>query len=238
MLKKYDLSKEELRETLFSRLKSSLPDSCHVELRTQHRMVPAIGNLISSCFYEGQLMSLEREWDSTLSTVIAKPVVWITTARKPKHEELTSGSSCLNPLEVRIIVDLVTKLENCARTAKKNYSIGILAPYAAQKQALERALAPRISTAERLKIECNTVDAFQGREVDIAIFSVTRSNKKRRLGFLDEFERLNVALSRAREYLVIVGDHQFCLTAADPNPLRPVLAHIRTNPSQCGLSES
>jgi superfamily I DNA and/or RNA helicase len=237
VLTKYDLTKEQLSETLFGRLKASLPDQCHVELRTQHRMVPAIGNLISNCFYDGHLSSEERAWDSTLSGILPKPVIWLTTARNANRGELPSASSWLNRLEVRIISELLEKLESCAAAASRSYSVGVLAPYGAQKQALERALATRIDSGGRLKLECNTVDAFQGREVDIALFSVTRSNTKRRLGFLDEFRRLNVALSRAREYLVIVGDHQFCLTAADPNPLRPVLAYIRANPKECAISE-
>jgi serine/threonine protein kinase/DNA polymerase III delta prime subunit len=238
VLTKYDLTKEQLNETLFSRMKASLPDQCHVELRTQHRMVPAIGNLISNCFYDGHLSSEERVWDSTLSGILGKPVVWLTTARKANRGELAAAaSSCLNRLEVRIISELLEKLEASAAVANRDYSVGVLAPYGAQKQALERAMATRMDSAGRLRIECNTVDAFQGREVDIAVFSVTRSNTKRRLGFLDEFRRLNVALSRAREYLVIVGDHQFCLTAADPNPFRPVLAHIRANPKECVMSE-
>lgn len=238
VLTKYDLTKEQLSETLFSRLKASLPDQCHVELRTQHRMVPAIGNLISNCFYDGHLSSEDRAWDTTLSGILPRPVVWLTTARKANRGELAAAaSSCLNRLEVRTISELLGKLESCAATADRTYTVGVLAPYGAQKQALERALATRIDSGGRLRLECNTVDAFQGREVDIALFSVTRSNTKRKLGFLDEFRRLNVALSRAREYLVIVGDHQFCLTAAEPNPLRPVLAHIRANPKECAMSE-
>lgn len=238
VLTKYDLTKELLNETLFTRLKASLPDQCHVELRTQHRMVPAIGNLISNCFYDGHLLSEGREWDSTFSDILPKPVVWLTTTRRSNRAELpAAASSCLNRLEVRIISELLDKLESRAAEADRYYSVGVLAPYGAQKQELERALATRMDAGGRLRIECNTVDAFQGREVDIALFSVTRSNQKRKLGFLDEFRRLNVALSRAREYLVIVGDHQFCLTATDPNPLRPVLAHLRANPKECAMSE-
>lgn len=236
-LSKYDLTKEQLTETLFSRLKATLPDQCHVELRTQHRMVPAIGNLISNCFYDGNLSSKDRAWDSTFSTILPNPVVWLTTTRKKNRGELAAASSFLNRLEVRIISDLLDKLESLAALADRTFSVGVLAPYGAQKQALERVLAARIELGGRLTIECNTVDAFQGREVDIALFSVTRSNTKRKLGFLDEFRRLNVALSRAREYLVIVGDHQFCLTAVEPNPLRPVLGHIRANPTECTMSE-
>jgi len=238
ILRKYELTKEQLQDTLFNRLKGSIPDVCHVELRSQHRMIPAIGHLISECFYDGTLSSEHREWDRAFSAILTKPVVWFTTARNQRRSEIPAGPSCINRLEIRTISALIDRLEDCASRAQKTYSVGVLSPYGAQKQALERSLAVRMESARYLNIECNTVDAFQGREVDVAIFSITRSNPRRRLGFLDEFRRLNVALSRAREYLIIVGDHQFCLTAAEPNPLRPVIAHIRRNPQECTMLDA
>jgi superfamily I DNA and/or RNA helicase len=81
------------------------------------------------------------------------------------------------------------------------------------------------------------IDAFQGREADIAIFSITRSEGSR-LGFLREMERINVALSRGKELLVIVGDHIFCEEADEiENPLKEVLNYVRGNPADCVLVE-
>jgi superfamily I DNA and/or RNA helicase len=69
------------------------------------------------------------------------------------------------------------------------------------------------------------------------VFSVTRSDVKG-LGFLREMERINVALSRGKELLAIVGDHQFCQEAdGQSNPLKSVLDYIRGNPSTCALEE-
>lgn len=59
-----------------------------------------------------------------------------------------------------------------------------------------------------MTVEINTVDAFQGRETDIVFYSIVRSNDDGKLGFLKDVRRLNVAFSRARELLVVVGDHQ------------------------------
>ena len=83
----------------------------------------------------------------------------------------------------------------------------------------------------------NVVDAFQGREADVLVFSVTRSEVKG-LGFLKEMERINVALSRGKELLAIIGDHAFCQAAPGAkNPLRDVIDYIRRNPQTCVIEE-
>ena len=81
------------------------------------------------------------------------------------------------------------------------------------------------------------MDAFQGREADVAVYSVTRSNPAGKLGFLREEERLNVALSRGRYGLAVVGDHGFCAVATGHNPFRSVLDHIERHRDQCELRE-
>jgi superfamily I DNA and/or RNA helicase len=88
---------------------------------------------------------------------------------------------------------------------------------------------------DRLDIACSTVDSVQGREAEVVIFSVTRSNEDSRVGFLREFERVNVALSRARELLIVVGDDEFVRQAPGAEPLLRVLRHIEANPEDCIL---
>jgi tRNA A-37 threonylcarbamoyl transferase component Bud32 len=237
LLAAHDLTEEALRDTLFTHLKNGLPDKCHVELHTQHRMVPAIGDLVSHCFYDGKLISERREWDSRLSPILPKPVVWITTAKLKNHSETAMEPSFTNQAEIRVIGRLLDAMEKQAVVKDVTYSVGILTGYTAQKHALDRAFASRMVEGRKLRIECNTVDAFQGREVDVLIFSVTRSNTKHKLGFLGELKRLNVALSRGREYLVVVGDHHFCQTADEPNPLRPVIAYMLSHAHDCQVIE-
>jgi superfamily I DNA and/or RNA helicase len=84
-----------------------------------------------------------------------------------------------------------------------------------------------------LEIECNTIDTIQGREADVVIFSVTRSNEDRRAGFLGEIARINVALSRAREVLIIVGDDEFVRQANGADSLLRVLRYIDQHPEEC-----
>lgn len=102
---------------------------------------------------------------------------------------------------------------------------------------MRRELSARFDQWGALAVEINTVDAFQGREADIAIYSVTRSNDQGNIGFLRDFRRLNVALSRGREYLLVVGDHIFARSVQGLNPFRSVVEHIEAHPSECSIRQ-
>ena len=82
-------------------------------------------------------------------------------------------------------------------------------------------------------IEVATVDSFQGRETDVTIFSVTLSNTVDFLGFLRSANRLNVALSRPRDLLIIVGDQMFCYGVQGNNPFMRVVDHMDTHLTTC-----
>ena len=107
----------------------------------------------------------------------------------------------------------------------KDYSIGVIAGYAAQAGALNREIQKR-PDLDVLNIDCDTVHAFQGREVDVCIYSITRNNQAGNIGFLDDWRHLNVALSRARDYLVIVGGLHFCEMNEAQSPFHRVIEHI------------
>ena len=95
---------------------------------------------------------------------------------------------------------------------------------------------------KNITIEINTVDAFQGREADIVFYSVVRSNEYGNVGFLKDTRRLNVAFSRARELLVVIGDHQcatkqLVLQENDPNPFVGIVQFIMEHEDECLLKE-
>jgi superfamily I DNA and/or RNA helicase len=127
-------------------------------------------------------------------------------------------------------------LEQIAFIAGKRratYSVALIAGYAAQVDELNDAIRDRLHEWPGLRVTCSTVDAFQGSEADICIYSVTRSNDRKSLGFLRERPRLNVALSRGRSALIIVGDDEFCRDAEGENPFRKVVEYIETHPEHC-----
>lgn len=235
-LEQYELTPEDVQETLFDRLLRILPDGCQKMLATQHRMVEPIGKIISTCFYEGKLESSGPEIDKVLSKVLPRPVTWLTTSKLPNSREQSANSSFNNSCEVTAIFQWLKQLNQAAMEAQRNYKVAILSGYAGQLKLLKRSLDAEQSGLQTLAIECNTVDAFQGREADIVIYSVTRSNKDGKVGFLRDEARLNVALSRGRVGLLIVGDHQF-YRSLSYSPLSDVLHYIEQHPEDCICKE-
>lgn len=235
VLEANNLEEKQLEETLFDRFEKLLADECKAALTVQHRMVPAIGNLISECFYGGLLQSADSSWDAVFQGQLPRPVSWLTTAQYIDRFESPACHSFNNPAEARIASELLRRLETLAQTKGKKMTVMILTAYTEQKSLIERSLAGAQFVA--LEVSCNTVDAVQGRESDVVIFSVTRSNASQRIGFLRESRRLNVALSRSRQYLVILGDHVFAREAVGENPFRPVIEYIEQHPAGCCVKE-
>jgi superfamily I DNA and/or RNA helicase len=107
----------------------------------------------------------------------------------------------------------------------------LIAPYRRQVAELQRRLA--FADFSRLQVDVLSVDAVQGRQCDVAMVSVTRSNPSLNLGFLgpDHWRRINVAVSRARFGLTIVGDAEFCRSAN--GALQDVVRYIEEYPDDC-----
>jgi superfamily I DNA and/or RNA helicase len=145
----------------------------------------------------------------------------------------------LNRYEVQVIkhalAELKTALANdTVRTEDgRPLRVLVLTGYRKQMEELRRAAAG--SSSPQLEIEVNTIDAVQGRESDVMFYSIVRSNPQGELGFLGprHWRRINVALSRARYGLIIVGDAPFCET--HPGPLNDVVTYIRQHPENCRI---
>lgn len=242
--KEFDLDEIELKRTLFDRLSAGLPPANQVWLTSQHRMVQPIGDLISNCFYQGRLVSARPASPEAFGLLMERPVMWLDTGRSPergeKEQRRGPEMSFHNPLETRAIDAALTKLHgrmkwlSNQRNGMEKASVLVLSGYRAQvAQITDRLDAKRREIGDLLDVEVNTVDAAQGREADILVFSVTRSNQAGRLGFLTSEARINVALSRGKSFLVIVGDLGFCATHA--GPLRRVAEYIREHPDDCAV---
>ncbi len=226
----------EVKETLLDRFLqdgAGLADGCKERLRHQYRMIEPIGDLVSECFYDGGLISPTATHGLKLGLVFPRPVTWYTTHELADHDEHPSGDTFHNPAEVSVIRGLLLRLQFVATSQKRRLSVAVISGYTAQVQALEGMVSRGIAEWPDLDVSSNTVDAYQGRQADVCIYSVVRSNRRKKLGFLKESPRLNVALSRGRSALAIVGDQEFCRTARGRNPFTPVLRHIDANEATC-----
>ncbi len=236
--RRFEIEAKEATESLFERLRRLLPPGCQRMLKKQYRMVPAIGRLISECFYDGEVESAVRTPDARLTSVTGKSVTWVTTRYLDDRQEKREEESFVNSAEVDRILHLLGEFEEAIDDPDdpdEKVSVQLLSGYSAQVRLLKRSIDHSQRSFPHLEVECSTIDTVQGREADVVIFSVTRSNEIEKAGFLREFARINVALSRAREALVIVGDDEFVRRVPGAEPLRRVLLHLEQFPEECAL---
>lgn len=239
-LERQGIDRDEAKRTLLDHFIKITPLANQVSLLTQHRMVKPIGDLVSTCFYNGTLKNVNTDLCPWLAKAVAlpRPVTWLTTASHPRRLEQFHRGTYVNDAEVEIIDRLLGRLQFAASQRKKKYSVALLSGYGGQVAALDRMAVARGRQYTDLDVETGTVDSYQGREADIAIYSITRSNIDGKIGFLKEHERLNVALSRARLGLAIVGDSVFCEGVSGQNPFAEVLSYIRNHPADCTMVEA
>jgi superfamily I DNA and/or RNA helicase len=229
------LSLDDVKRTLFDHLSTALPKQNRKMLSVQHRMIKAIGDMVSHCFYDRELKT-DNNLTHELSDVFPKAVTWFSTSsRSNKKEQEPAPHQYINNCEEVIILELLRKLNLIAETKQRKYGVAVLTGYAAQLKKLNRMKNSHSHELNSLNIECNTVDAFQGREADITIYSITRSNNQGKTGFLRDERRLNVAFSRSKLALAIVGDHEFC--AKSESKIREVISYIDNHPQDCCRKE-
>jgi hypothetical protein len=228
-----EFTEEEIRENVFDRLLSMLPTESKAKLSHQYRMAAPIGDLVSSVFYSRSLIS-PKKVPEIVFPMFPNSVTWLDTSKLDGVGDERSGTSWRNRSEASVIRKV---LESLAFVASKRrnacYHVAVIAGYQAQVAALDAAVRDQLSAWPGLSIRIDTVDAFQGSEADICIYSVVRSNDRGEMGFLKDWPRLNVALSRARSLLLIVGDHAFCKGLPAAQPMADVVAYIDSHQESC-----
>ncbi|MBO4800585.1 MAG: AAA family ATPase [Bacteroidaceae bacterium] len=179
-------------------------------LRVQYRMCDTIMQFPNHEFYGGLLQSAPEvkyrgilDWDTA--------VEWVDSDSPPAESgESTAGLSRANPLEAQLTLDTLKRyFEKIGRERllEERVDVGIISPYKGQVQLLRRLLRQdRYWKPFRSLIAVNTVDGFQGQERDVIVISLVRSNDQGDIGFLRDLRRMNVAITRARMKLIILGD--------------------------------
>jgi hypothetical protein len=175
-----------------------------VLLDQQNRMHPAIGELVSRVFYSNRVRTgPAAPRRGTGLPAFPSPVTWVDTrSLRGNVESRAGGTSLFNVAEARLVTSIT---RNLASHAPPNLTIGVITAYAEQRDLLRRLMGPHDWPPER-QLEIDTVDAFEGREKDIIVLSLVRANRRRDIGFLRLEQRLNVAISRSRRLLIVVGD--------------------------------
>jgi predicted DNA helicase len=201
-----------LEDTLFERLAELHPEIKNM-LKIQYRMHEKIMSFSNEEFYDGILSADEsvRErtlenfqldinvFDNEMTPILDphEPVVFVDTAGRDAAERTKQGSTSKENPEEALLVTQIT--DNLLQSGMQPEDIAVISPYKDQVDLLER----KIDTEN---LEIKSVDGFQGREKEVVIISLTRSNKKKNIGFLEDVRRLNVSLTRAKRKLVVVGD--------------------------------
>lgn len=235
---------KELQKTLFEELIESVDESCMGILSEQYRMHPSIGGLISEVFYNGVLRSSKTTENRNhhIKRWSGKGVVWISTANYSNRNEqviLNPHLTYQNDLECEQILSILRELNIVYKEKNITKVVGVITGYQAQRNLLKKKIASKQQKEfSNITLDINTVDAFQGRETDIIIYSVVRSNKEKQIGFLADERRLNVALSRARDLLIIVGDDDTVqYSSIVNNPFKDILRYIKNHLDQCTIEE-
>lgn len=198
-----------LGHTLMQTIVKSKPDTVSL-LKLQYRMNDEIMRFSSEWFYGGMLQSApEVKYRSILD--FDTPIEWINTEGLDCNEEFIGKNyGRINKSEAELSIEqlkgYITKIGR-ERFLDERIDVGMISPYKAQVQYLRRLVRnDAFFKPYRQAITINTVDGFQGQERDVILISLVRANEEGQIGFLNDLRRMNVAITRARMKLIILGD--------------------------------
>ena len=192
-----------------------VPASSKIMLPRQYRMREPIGRVVSDLFYEGKLIHEAPHPRMPLPWPFDRELVWVDTGAQDEYRD--AQRSVANEFEVALCKDITSIIRRRVRKAK----LAVIAMYASQVNRLSSALKGIVPPDD-----IESVDAFEGRESDAVILSLVRSNDRAAIGFLNDPNRVNVAISRAKKLLVIVGDSKTVIGGA-PELFGPLFEHCK-----------
>ena len=227
-------------KSMFERLITNFENNHHYALYTmldiQYRMPRQIGCLISEYIYDGKLknpslhkvtdydkskehrIQLKKQFIRHNDENIPNSIIAVSTSHLDNPYDNGNRTKRANMANIDVIKQTLKELSQlCDKDKNIPREIGVIAAYRGQVESLKSSIVKK--HYQKLSIDINTVDQFQGSEKDIIIYDVVRSsNGKSNIGFLDDYRRINVAFSRAKKLLIVVGDSEFILKKVQCNP--------------------
>ncbi|MDI2586795.1 AAA domain-containing protein [Psychrobacillus sp. NEAU-3TGS] len=241
-----DELKKLLKESLFERLFKNLPKTNKTMLAIQYRMHENIMKTITP-FYEEEnyrlqcgLVDSDAMRDHLLDSHYVKRqdhLLWLDMPNEKQYfeERMKNGKSRFNQAELDTIREVLIDLDKATETAKnegrlakeEQKSIGVISFYGEQVKRIDRLIQLE-TNFKHLNFRTGTVDKFQGMEMDVIILSMVRNNQDKSgdIGFANDYRRLNVALSRARELLILVGSTNMFTTRAKQKDSREMYSRL------------
>lgn len=239
--------KEVLTKSAFELLFAHTHPEHLVRLTEQYRMPQAVADFASRQFYEGRLTTRGNTKVSGAphhDPIFPRPLVFVDTSRLPeghRYEQRASRAEAglgqisqpgyINTAEADLLVQIASFYHH---DQPDTADWVVIVPYQAQARYIREALRRQLPDLDHLEERISTVDAFQGGERKRILYSFTRSNARREVGFLRELRRLNVAITRAQEQLVLVGDANF-LTHVDDSGFRNLMVRLVEHVQREGL---
>lgn len=208
-IKCHEASRQGLEQTLLETTAMKQPSAVSL-LKIQYRMHEDIMQFSSDWFYHGELEAAPEvrhrgilDWDT--------PITWIDTSEMDFKEKFVGDTfGRINKEEADLLFkELETYIQRIGaqRILEENIDFGLISPYKAQVQYLRNKIKNNSGLRPFLKLfTINTVDGFQGQERDVIFISLVRANENGQIGFLNDLRRMNVAITRARMKLVILGE--------------------------------
>ena len=211
-IKSQEAARQGLSITLFEKIIQRHPAAAQM-LQVQYRMPEVVMGFSNGQFYGGQLEAAENTIHHAFGEEEAV-LEWVDTAGSGYSEQSEAESlSTFNPEEAKFacqyLNDTILRI-GFGLFKEKGWTIGLIAPYSAQVRRLRHLIFdtydyPNLRAFSDL-ITIDTVDGFQGQERDLMLLSMTRSNERGEIGFLSDKRRMNVALTRAKRKLIVIGD--------------------------------
>jgi len=192
-----------IKDGVIDKIFENLPATMKGQLGKQYRMLPHIGSFISENFYNGSLEHHRKETDHEFTYF-----GWFAYQSGGFRVPAQQGGVLENQREIEIIVRCLVQMcryrkEKTESSKWRKLSVAVITPYRAQCRALKDAIS-KLDIKEYIAVEVDTVDAFQGRQADIVFFSFVRTTGP--ATFYSDSRRMNVAISRARDAVYLIGD--------------------------------